>query len=272
MGQANTSLIKPKLIKPKLSKFRSTKSPSTSHLDQTLPNGSPRKDEDLPWRISGRPGSKFFVRKLYRGSSTWHQYGWKKSCDKGHKDCKNQEPVVLFTCKMMSKKSRDLNNIDKMCRNIIMTFLSHRNEMHCDCSLEYITKGTTHKISNICETRDKAVFKATKKHDKICTCGAFEFVRQEKGKGKPRKCTRHHEVGKASHAHACSKKATSSNTPTSSKAATSSKTPASSKTPTPPKTRTNPPKHPLDHLKDPFDENSDDEYKDNIFKGLPRKW
>jgi hypothetical protein len=260
MGQANTSPSKPKLIKSKLSKFRSTKSSSTLRPDQTLPNGPPRKDEDLPWRISGRPGSKFFVRKLYRGSSIWHQYGWKKSCDKGHKDCKNQEPVVLFTCKMISKKSGDFNNIDKMCRNIIMTFLNHRNEMHCDCNLEYITKGTAQRNSNICENRDKAVFKAIEKHDKICTCGAFEFVQQEKEKGKPRKCTRHREVGKASHAHACSK------------------TPTSSKTPTPPKilasnkTRTNPPKHPLDHLKDPFDDISDDEYKDNIFEGLPRKW
>ena len=132
--------------------------------------------------------------------------------------------------------------------------------MSCGCNLEYITKGTTQKSSNICETRDRVVHKAIKKHDKICACGAFEFVQQEEEKRKPRKTALHTEAKKTCHA------------PRAPKTPTSSKTPTLPQTLPYPKIPGQPSKHPLEHLKRPIDGFSDDDYKENIFKGMKRKW
>lgn len=273
MGQAISLPTKPILIKFKLTKPKPTSSeptkpnskksrqanskptrpPNTLRPSQTPLNGRPLKDEDLPWRISGRSGAKFSVRKLYRGPSIWHQYGWKKCHNHGHEQCKNKDPTVLFTCKMIPKQSRHLRNIDTACRNVVITFVRHRNEMSCGCSLEYITNGTARKTVNICEIRDKAVHKAIEKHDKICACGTFEFLKQETGKSIPRKTTPHPRVGKTCHAPASSKTHTRDDILASRKVFA------------------HPPKHPSNQLKDSFGDLSDD-YKENIFKGLPRPW
>lgn len=162
MGQAITSPTRPKLIKSKLTKSKPTtpestepkakqsrpakpeptKSPNTLRPSQSALNENPLKNENLPWRISSRSGARFFIRKLYRGPSAWHQYGWKSCHDNSHKSCKDKDPTILFTCKMIPKQPRYLKNIDTACRNIVITFVRHRKEMCCGCSLEYITKGT----------------------------------------------------------------------------------------------------------------------------------
>jgi len=140
-----------------------------------------------------------------------------------------------------------------------MAFIEHRKEMGCGCNLEYITKGTTRKLSNVCESRDKAVYKAVKKHDKICTCGAFQFVQREKENGRPQKTIPHLKMDKTRHASA------------SSKTAAVTKTAAPFKTPAPHKTPAHASKHPLGP-NDTFDDFSEDGYKENIFKGMKRKW
>lgn len=225
MGQANTSLTKP----------RSTNRPNT--LRSTEGSSRIRKsltDEDSPWRMSGKPHTKCFVRKLYRGHSIWHQCAWKKPCESNHKRCKDKEPSVLFVCRLEPKKPRYLKQIDKRCRTIFMKLIDHRHAMRCDCDLEYIKTNRTScdmtKGSIICEVRDKAILKAITKHDKICRCGAFEFIQQEKESSTSPRTLRSSKTPNSSGAHESSKLSTPSKTPGSSKAT------ASSKSTTPPKT------------------------------------
>lgn len=277
MGHANSLPTKSKLIKFKLTKskrkisesiksepkeskpakVKPPKSPNTLRPSPTPLNGRPLKDEDLPWRVSGRSGAKFFVRKLHRGPSIWHQYGWKKCHD--HQKCKDKDPIILFTCKMIPEQSRHLKNIDTACRNVVITFIEHRNEMRCRCSLECVTKGTTRETSNVCEARDRAVHKAIKKHDKICTCGAFDFVQQERNTT-PQKTALHLKVGKTCRAPA------DPNTPSSLRTLLPSRIPESSRT------VALPPEQAHSHFKDTLQDFSDDDYKENIFKGMKRKW
>ncbi|KEQ91443.1 hypothetical protein AUEXF2481DRAFT_92099 [Aureobasidium subglaciale EXF-2481] len=151
-----------------------------------------RDDLDEPWRISGQTGSRYYVRRLYRSSSTWHQYALHDECPRPntHKCCK--EPWVLFTCKIEPIKSRyHAAKIDKECRAIVNTLMKHRSVLGCDCNFEHIKTGrTSTKGSNICEIRSIVVVKAMKKHDRMCSCGGFDFAPRstpEKKSPKPQK-------------------------------------------------------------------------------------
>lgn len=287
MGQANSSLRPTK----RPNALRPTRDPTRSR--QSL------KDEDLPWRMSGKPHTKCFVRKLYRGRSVWHEYAWKKSCEANHKHCKDKEPEVLFSCKLEPKKSRHLRKIDKKCRTIVMKMIDHRSAMRCDCDLEYIKTNRTSrdmtKGSIICEKRDKAIFKAMTRHDKICGCGAFEFIHQNEGNSRSSKTplsskTRTSSTApKSTRAHGSTKTSTSSKPPkptkssqahaslktrTSFKTAKTSDRPVASKTSTSPKTPIYNTFTSVDCQKDPSNDKSDNEsdYDDNIFKGMTRKF
>jgi hypothetical protein len=174
MGQANTSPTKPE----------STRKPNNLRLFQEDTNESQLEDEDSPWRMSSRSDVRFFVRKLYRGPSIWHQYGWERRSGNTHED-----PEILFTCKSKSKRSRKVDELDEICRSIVVTLIRHRTGMNCDCDLEYIIRGGTQKNSNICEIRDKAVLEAVKRHNKICTCEVFGHVEQEGKELRPSKPT-----------------------------------------------------------------------------------
>jgi len=153
-----------------------------------------------------------------------------------------------------------------------MAFIEHRKEMSCGCNLEYITKGTARKFSNVCESRDKTVYKAVKKHDKICTCGAFQFVQQEKENGRLQKTILHPKVDKTRHAPASLEIAAVIKTAALTKTTAVTKTATLSKTPVPHKTPAHASKHPLGPFNDTFDDFSEDGYKENIFKGMKRKW
>jgi hypothetical protein len=284
MGQVNTSPTKPK----------STNNPNTLRPSTYPRQRPPLADETLPWRMAGRNSAVFYIRQQYRGPSIWHQYGVRPRCGNGHRHCKDKkDPVLLFTCKMECN-SRHHDEIDQLCRNIVMALIEHRDDMHCDCDVEYITKGTTSKDSpDICEKRDEAILKAMRKHNKSCTCGAFELVEPEKEKSRARtikKTPSGHKLPTLSKMSMPSEKPISSKMPTSSEKPVPFKPPPSSKVstptkppeeykksmtpkpPTPRKTLTYPHKHPLDDPKDPFEDLSDDEYEQNVFKGLPRKW
>ncbi|KAH0258489.1 hypothetical protein KCU91_g15785, partial [Aureobasidium melanogenum] len=158
--------------------------------------------------------------------------------------------------------------------------------MRCDCDLEYITTGRTSRDtiqgSIICEKRDKAILKATTRHDKICGCGAFEFIHQKKGNSKLSETPTSSKTPKSSRAHGSSRTSTPSKpprssqahaspkTPTSSRTTKSSKAPASSKTSTPSKTPIYNALASVDCQKDPDNDESD--FDENIFKGIPRKF
>jgi hypothetical protein len=165
MGQASTSPTKPKSIRR----------PNTLRPFQGHGKGPQLEDEDLSWRISSRSDVIFFVHKLYRGPSIWHQYGWERRSENTHND-----PAVLFTCKMEPKQSRRFDDLDETCRSIIVALIHHRTGMQCDCDLEYITSGSTQKTSDICEIRDQTVLEAVKRPNKMCTCRVFQLVEQEK--------------------------------------------------------------------------------------------
>jgi hypothetical protein len=187
---------------------------------------------------------------------------------------------------MESKRSKKIDELDEICRSIVVALIRHRSGMNCDCDLGYITRGSTQQTSDICEIRDKAVLKTVKRHDKICTCGVFEHVEQEKEKPRPRNTALHREIKKVFHTPeskmtpmfskepASSEMPICSNTfeePTYPNTSTSS---IPSRTPTPDKplkTLMSPYKHPLDYSKGPFDNISDYD-EENIFKGLPHKW
>jgi hypothetical protein len=197
----------------------------------------------------------------------------------------------------MDCNPRHHNEIDQLCRNIVMALIEHRDKMHCDCDLRYIFTGNTPENSpDICEERDKAILKAMRKHNKICTCGAFELMEPEKEQSKARtieKTPSGHQLSTLSKMPKYPEKTVSSKMPTSSEKPVPSKPPTSRKTstpstpfkppeeykkpmtpkrPTPRKTLTYPHKHPLNYPKDPFEDISDLEYEHNVFKGLPRKW
>lgn len=279
MGQANTSLTKP----------RSNQKPNALRPAKGTSNrGESLKDEDLPWRMSGQPHTKCFVRKLYRGHSIWHQYAWKKPCESNHKRCKDKEPSTLFTCKIEPKKSRHLKKIDKRCGTIVMKLIDHRHAMHCDCDLEYIKTDRTRRDmvegSIICEKRDKAILKAILRHDKICGCGAFDFTEQKKKNSTSSKTPTSSKTSKSSEASPKSstppktpiyeamkgRNSISTRTSTPSKTPESSKARATSTTSAPPKTPLYNATKSVDCQENPFDDESD--YDDeNIFKGMPRK-
>jgi hypothetical protein len=184
---------------------------------------------------------------------------------------------------MMSGRSRKVDEIDEICRSIVVTLIRHRSAMDCDCDLEYIIRGGTQKNSNICEIRDKIVLEAVKRHDKICTCGVFELVEQEKEELRPSKPTPRRGFKKAFRTSASKKTPMFSERPAASErpicsetseVSTYANTSTSSRTPTPPeppKTLISLYKHPLDYSNGPFDNLSDYD-EENIFKGLPRKW
>ncbi|KAI5252836.1 hypothetical protein E4T42_03164 [Aureobasidium subglaciale] len=174
MGQVITSPRKPVLSK------RTAPVPAVT---RTLHNEL-RDDLDEPWRISGQAGSKYYVRRLYRSSSTWHQYALDDECPRPntHKCCK--EPWVLSTCKIEPIKSRSpAAKIDKECRAIVNTLMKHRSVLGCDCDFEYIKTGRK-------STKGSNIFKAMKKHDRMCSCGGFDFAPRstpEKKSPKPKK-------------------------------------------------------------------------------------
>lgn len=192
----------------------------------------------------------------------------KVSCENKHKHCKDKEPSILFICKIELKKPRHLKKIDKRCRTIVMKLIDHRSAMQCDCDLEYIktnrTKRDNMEGSAICEIRDKALLKAMARHDKICGCGAFEFIHQEKGNSTSPRAPRSSKTPNSSRAHVSTKISTPHKTPRSSKA------PASSKSSTPPKTPIYNAMTMVECPKEPFDDES--EYDENIFTGIPRKF
>ncbi|KAG9953388.1 hypothetical protein KCU85_g1266, partial [Aureobasidium melanogenum] len=153
-----------------------------------------------------------------------------------------------------------------------------------------MTKG-----SIICGKRDKAIFKAMARHDKICGCGAFEFIHQNEGNSRSSKTplsskTRTSSTApKSTRAHGSTKTSTSSKPPkptkssqahaslktrTSSKTAKTSDRPVASKTSTSPKTPIYNTFTSVDCQKDPSNDKSDNEsdYDDNIFKGMTRKF
>ncbi|KAG9671186.1 hypothetical protein KCU99_g5475, partial [Aureobasidium melanogenum] len=278
MGQANASLTKPRSTK-RPNALRPARDPV--HSRESL------KDEDLPWRMSGQSHTKCFVRKLYRGHSIWHEYAWKTPCENNHKHCKDKEPEILFSCKLEPKKSRHLKKIDNRCRTIVTKLIDHRHAMRCDCDLEYITTGRTSRDtiqgSIICEKRDKAILKATTRHDKICGCGAFDFIHQKKVNSKSSRTPTSSKTPKSSRAHGSSKTSipskpakfsqahASPKTPTSSKTPKSSEAPVSCKTSTPTKTPIYNAFASVDCQKDPSDDDESD-FDENIFKGIPRKF
>jgi hypothetical protein len=184
---------------------------------------------------------------------------------------------------MESKRSRKVDELDEICRSIVVALIRHRSGTNCDCDLEYITRGSTQKTSNICEIRDKTVLEAVKRHNKMCTCGVFGHVEQEKEELRPFKPTLRRGFEKAFRISATEKTPLFTKKPSSPEMPICSETfeeptypntSAPSRTPTPPtplKTLISPHKHPLDYSKAPFDDVSDYD-EDNIFKGLPRKW
>ncbi|THW61628.1 hypothetical protein D6D20_04888 [Aureobasidium pullulans] len=115
-----------------------------------------------------------FIRESYSNDNKENHYG--VSDDGG------SEPVASFVCKGQTKVPN--SDVNHQCRKVIRKLLHHRAKMgrNCHCDFQYIKTGRIERdTSRLCTwtpgKTGKSVLKQMEKHDRKCSCGAFNFSR-----------------------------------------------------------------------------------------------